>query len=83
MARSRAKAKSNKKQKKQEGSERDGLDADEYFVGMSLDTTPVRTRPDAQPRLRESSRSKGQCYPERRDPLGERVSAPASASPTA
>lgn len=48
MARSRAKAKSNKKPKKQEDSERDGLDANEYFVGTS---------PDAAPCLNASRRS--------------------------
>jgi len=85
MVRYKAKARANKKQKKDSDSdsERDGLAANEYFVGTLLEAAPVRTRLDAHCVSREGPQSKGQYHLERHRPLGERVFAPASALPAA
>ena len=53
MAKSKAKAKSNKRAKKKEDSNDEPLSANEYFVGTLLDVA-ARTRTDAQRASRES-----------------------------
>jgi hypothetical protein len=83
MAKSKAKAKSNKRKKQGEDSDEAGLEGNEYFVGMLPNATSARTRPHSQRVYREGHPSKSQFRPEKRGPLGERAFAPVSVFPAA